>query len=484
MTVVATLLAATTACAQWTFTLDQGFRTQIQEKNVNSIALMDDGGILLSGRIRFPGDVSDRGSAKLLSTGQRDLSFPGFPQTTGAGKLVPWSGKFYVVNSTIRRLDGSGLIDPSFIMMNSGPYFSSHISGDYHVYPDGRILMSGKHLLSDSIRGFEGHYNMIWFSNEGYLDTTRTHRMGNGTVNRLHELPNGQFICSSTCTEFEGQPVDWIFRTHADGAPDTTFRTGVYIGSAFSFLPLPDGRVYVGGNYRRTVAPEDTLRLVRFMPDGSLDPTFSVPHFNDGLLDWPFGASVTNIQPWGSGMILVTGQFRYVNGQSRNGICLIDSTGQLLDTFSGQGVGIYETQFLDYATVDHAIYDSDNSYLYICGAYVGYNDGMANDSQQRFVSRLLVSELTTEVDETAGQSIRVYPNPAHDQVTLEFGVVSHPEHCYLRLLDPAGRELQVHALHGSEGRLVLDIKDLAPGLYSVEVRVGGRLALVQKLVVE
>jgi hypothetical protein len=48
--------------------------------------------------------------------------------------------------------------------MNDGPYFASLQGGDYHVFPDGRVLMSGSHQLSDTIRGFVG-YEPIWFTN-------------------------------------------------------------------------------------------------------------------------------------------------------------------------------------------------------------------------------------------------------------------------------------------------------------------------------
>ena len=54
------------------------------------------------------------------------------------------------------------------------PLYSALQGGDYHVYPDGRILLSGAHSLYDTARGFVGIYNLIWFTNTGYLDTTKT----------------------------------------------------------------------------------------------------------------------------------------------------------------------------------------------------------------------------------------------------------------------------------------------------------------------
>ncbi|HRW90311.1 MAG TPA: hypothetical protein P5027_10200, partial [Flavobacteriales bacterium] len=161
--------------------------------------------------------------------------------------------------------------------MNDGPYFLSGSLGDYHIFPDGRVLLSGTHIMSDSIRGFEGTYELIWFTNTGYLDTTRVHRNANGPIWGFKELPDGKFICSCSCTQYEGQPVSRLFRVHADGALDTTFQTGVNWGNIFAYHPLPDGRVYVGGRYKRATAPNDTLFLARFLPDGSLDPTFTPP---------------------------------------------------------------------------------------------------------------------------------------------------------------------------------------------------------------
>lgn len=442
--------------------------------------------------MRFLGDMSDRSTVKLLPNGQRDLSFPTFPQTTGGGVITPWvDGKFYVGTTTVRRLLPNGLLDPSFIAPHTSPYFQggSGGGGDYHVFSDGRVLLSGLHLLSDSIRAFEGQYNLIWFSNEGYLDTTRMHRKGNGAVNRFIELPNGQFICSSTCTEFEGQPVDWIFRVNADGSPDTTFRTGVFIGGARTYLPLPDGRVYVGGNFRRTEAPNDTLRLVRFMPDGSLDPTFTIPQFTmgGGGITAPFGAYVHRILSWSSGYLLVAGQFGNVNGEPRSSICMIDSTGQVHPAFSGNWLGSFTNGSITNSAIADMLPNEDNTALYICGAYVGYGDGMANDPQQRFVSRLLVSELTVGLAESEVPKFSVQPNPVAQggtvQVVLQLpGNSTTQGTMRLSVVGSDGRLVHEQAVQGDSYQM-MNIP-FSAGLYHLHLSDADRWIATMKLVVE
>jgi len=497
---VAASLAATVVLSQWTFRLDTAFRTSIVERNVSYMHFLADGRIFLSGWVKFPGDwmmATGRGGSCILSNGQQDTDFPNFPQTAGGGKIVPWmDGKFYVGTGLVRRLGPDGLVDPSFINnLNNNPYFSNHVNGDYHVYPDGRLLMSGRHILSDTVRGFVGHYNLIWFSNEGYLDTTRTHRRSNYPSGPCHtsyfaELPNEQFIYSGTCTEFEGKEVDRIFRVNADGTTDTTFRTGVYIGNARAYLPMDDGRVYVGGNFRRTVAPNDTLRLVRFMPDGSLDPNFSIPEFTAGQgLTTPDGAYVFGITAWKGGRLIITGHFLEVNGQSRKGICMIDSTGQLLDAFDGQGVGPFSYQSTTTAAVTSVVVNADSTELYICGRYVGYNDGTINDPTQRFVSRLLVEEdtSTTSVGEVAAPKppvLRLYPNPANGLVNLSYHQPGNTGNAHLLLRDAQGRVVQRSAMRGTHGVHTWDVQGIAPGVYMVELRREGRLEEVQRLVVQ
>jgi uncharacterized delta-60 repeat protein len=484
------LMAAATVAAQQPFALDTTFRTTIVDQNVNAVHLLEDGKIFLSGRIRFPGELVVRSTARLYPDGQPDLPFAS--QYGGGGKIVPWQdGKFYVgAGGLARRRLADGSIDLTFIAMYNSPYFSAGNSGDFHVFPDGRVLLSGSsHTLSDTVRGFVGNYDLIWFSNEGYLDTTRTHRNGNGAVYRFAELANGKFICNGTGSTFEGVPVDRIFRVHADGAPDTTFNTGVFIGSAYAYLPLPDGRVYVGGNFRRSAAPNDTLRLVRFMPDGSLDPTFDMLQFNAGQeLSTTVGATVHGLRSWDHGKLIVTGQFVSVNGQPRRGICMIDTSGQLLDTFDDCGVWpVTQAGGITNAGILGVLPTPDSTHLYVWGTYVGYDDGTTNDMEQRFVSRLHLGDISTgvqDVEEPPLRTLTAHPNPADTWVALNHHVPGNTGALTLAVRDMTGRLLHTITTGGPQGQSLWDSRNVLPGVYTVELQNGHRTLGTVRVVIQ
>ncbi|MCC6938786.1 MAG: T9SS type A sorting domain-containing protein [Flavobacteriales bacterium] len=479
MLTVVTNLVTTVALAQMPFALDTSFRTTIQDQYVNSLLVVQDGKVIISGNIRFPGDMSVRAGARLDPNGARDPSFPNVVYM--GGKLVPWNDRVYSGNASIvRRHLFNGSLDPAFIMMNSGPYFLSLQGGDYHVYPDGRVLISGKHTLNDVARGFVGNYNLIWFSNTGYLDTTRVHRRGNGVLNRFKQLPDGGFIISGNCTQFDGEPVDAVFRTDADGVPDTTFHTGVYTGIVGSYLPLMDGRVYVGGRFKRWQAPQDTLLLVRFMHDGSLDPSFNMPQFTLGAFPVSLGRGVTYLYPWDDGRIIAAGTFHYVNGLPRSGICMLDSTGAVLDAFDDCGIGPFTYQGLTSASVDYVVRDTANNFLYLNGAYTGYSDGITNDTMQRFVTRLHVGDITTNITAKPALQWSVYPNPASEVVTL--AVETLPRNVTVIVRDALGREMQRHSMVSYY--TTLDLKPLPNGIYHIELfsdreRIGTQRVVMQ-----
>jgi len=473
-------IVVTCANAQFPLSLDTMFRTLVQDQYVSSLLLLPDGNVLLSGAIRFPGDMSVRAGARLDPFGTKDPSFPAVVYM--GGKITPWADRLYVGNGPgLRRMWMNGLLDNSFNMVDA-PYFSALQGGDYHVFPDGRVLMSGAHMLDYPAGGYDGLYNLIWFTNTGYLDTTRVHRKGNGVVYRFEELPDGKFICGGTCTVFDSTEVDWIFRVHPDGSVDTTFNTGVNWGGPRCYLPLSDGRVYAGGNFRRAGFPNDTLRLVRFMPDGTLDPAFNAPSFTLGAIPSNgLGGFVFTVQQWGSDQLMVTGRFQFVDGQMRKGLCVLDTTGALMDEFDGCGVDLATYMGSTTASVSGLVQDADSTHYYIWGRYNGYEDGTTNDTLQRFVTRLHVGDITTGLAHKPALQWSVYPNPTSGAVTLALDAL--PRNATIVVRDALGRGVLHRTLR--DHYTTLDLQALGNGIYSMELysdheRVGTQRVVVQR----
>ncbi len=456
--------------AQVPFALDPSFRAQFNDWYVSSILPLEDGDLILSGQIKFAGDEYFRSGARLNSDGTRALGFA--EVTYMGGKLTPWEDRVYAQNAIgVRRLYTDGALDETFDMVNS-PYFLSLQGGDYHVYPDGRILMSGVHQVNYPDSNWVGFYNLIWFSSEGYLDTTRAPRMGDGVIYRFKELPDGKFICTGPMSQFEGHPTSAIFRVHADGRLDTTFYTDVNWGQAACFLPLDDGRCYAGGLFRIN-GISDTLNLVRFMPDGTLDPSFhNTIRFGIGppITFGPRPGTIESVQFLDDARLIVTGAFRDVDGTLRNSVAMIDTSGQLLnDHFVGAGCGPHTYQGFTDATIMGLRMVGD-SICYIWGDYHGYNDGTTNDPLQRFVTRLYGPDFSTRVVEhveAVPATLKILPNPAWSNMAVTLDGATADFKGTLALRDLTGRLLATHPIGSPGTRWVMDVGSIPSGTYLI-----------------
>ena len=481
---VAALVAATTGAAQQPFDLDAGFGTNIQEEYISSVLPLANGSVLISGRMVFNGDdpFTPRYGARLNSTGARDPSFTPYP--TMGGVLKPWGNKFYSGGQEVMRLNMNGTTDGSFGPMYESPYFGSLQGGDYHVFPDGRVLMSGAHVLSDTARGFEGLYNLIWFTNTGYLDTARTHRRSNGTMVEFEAMLDGKFICSTQGTTYEGQPITKLFRVDSTGALDAVFSTPIDTwGWCQVIRPLSDGRILTGGTYRLATTT-DTLCLFRLLPEGSLDPEFHIAEFKNTSLA-STSPYVNDILVMPDSRMVVTGNFDLIDGEPRRGIALLNSDGTLSDdAFVDAGCGVFNYEpfgagngIYPQRRISGIVPAPDGSY-YIHGSYWGYDDGSTEHPTQRFVSRL--HGLSVGIREQEQCAFKLSPNPASGVINLDLDKL--PVDGELVLRDAPGREMMRRRL--TSHYTTLELGTLNAGVYLVELFSEGKRIGAQRLVVE
>lgn len=381
--------------------------------------------------------------------------------------IKPWNNKLYIADGGVRRLTADGLFDPTFQALYEDPRVSTgatHV--DFLIQPDGSLLVATSFILNDPVNGFVGtDFSLAWFTNTGALDTTKVHRRSNSLIYHLAPQADGRILCSAVSSTFEGQPVGRIFRILADGSLDPSLTTTVNAGLVFQLLPLPDGRFYACGRFR--FQGETSFRyIVRFLPDGSLDPTFQ----NDLDFTWtdsPPSNLVAGLFPIEDGRYIVFGSFTHVDGVPRKSLCVIDSTGSLIDDlFTGPNCGDYVYQGTLYGSV-FGITEASNGDLYIYGGYEGFNDGVINDPGQNLISRL--RRVDTGMGEEQGTThlpeLSAYPSPANDRLTVR-GPAWLDAACTVLITDVAGRVVL-------QGPLVqdraIDLNHFAAGAYSLVV---------------
>ena len=479
------LAIGSNAFAQQPFDLDTDFRSTMDRVYVSSVMPLADGRLVVSGLMEFPGISGQPALAALEPDGSLA---PDFAVTgLGGARLTPWqNGLFYVgTSSTVRRILPSGEMDPTFIGMNTDPMFSSGQGGDYHLYPDGRVLLTGSHGVNDPVRGHMGLYSLIWFTNTGHYDTTRAPRATNGAIYRIAPLPNGQFYCGGAFTTYEGVPAHALVRVQPDGTLDTTFNAHISWGQPVVIKPQADGRLLVAG-LLKFQGSEDTLRLMRFMPNGTLDPTFN--NQLDPERDYTNNPSflIASILQLSPDRFIITGGFNLIDGEPHGHIAMIDSSGNLVNgVFNGTGAGTFLYQNYNQTSISGIMPTGDGDY-WIWGSYHGYDDGTTNDTLQRMVSRL--HGLSVGVAEQAapkpGGSLLIRPNPATTWVVFEYRIIEPVKDAYIRVTGIDGRELTKLPITAPEGQPVYDTRQVAKGAYTVELVNAGKTVETGKLMVE
>lgn len=481
------IMLAALGCAwathgQIAFSLDTTFQCEFEARNVVDALLLPDGDVLVSGALRYPNDEFGvlRGGVRLNPDGSDDPSLP-LLNYMGA-HLVPWQDKLYTGGSGIRRLNMNDFsLDPSWDLINA-PMILLFQYGQYHVFPDGRVLMGGLHDLVDPDHGFVGSYELVWLTNTGQLDTTRIHRNANGATYRLEQTADGKFMCFGFGTVYEGHPVPRVFRVLSDGAWDSTFVAPLvsFTGFALDFEELPDGRVYSAGRFFIQGEP-DTLHVVRFMPDGSLDPSFNQSiEFTQTPSVTPGGAILGGVRSINANRILVFGNFDRVDGQFHRGICMIDSLGNVLhDYFQGDGCGPTNYNGSQGNSIEGVLPIGDGDW-YIYGAFEGYDDGTIDDPQQGFISRLHEGDLGMAATPMLAGPLPwgVYPNPTVGLVQVS--VVQVPVGGVVVLRDVLGRQVLRRTIIDNLTTLAVDVS----GVLTVELWDAQDLLGIQRVVVE
>ena len=309
--------------------VDTTFAAPPADGNVYSLALQADGKLLVGGHFTTVGGQSRIGIARLLSDGSLDPSFlsplgrsPSFGSYVysdvekivlqpGRGILV--LGGMMPINPTpgsmffaARLLEATGALDPTF-----QPGFNTYYCNDVLVQPNGHLVFAG------SPRLFNGQQCYVWGAlPDGALDPAFVPLPGPNSYSRAHELTRDPatgklyVVVNNPSGSLSREPV----RLLPNGVLDPTFSiVGVFprsFGGARYVAVQPNGRLLLGGGFY--AANGGFFGSVRLLPGGALDPSYDPSRGPRAYV------SKVLVQP--DGALLFCGSFQEVVGLPVSGL--------------------------------------------------------------------------------------------------------------------------------------------------------------------
>jgi uncharacterized delta-60 repeat protein/gliding motility-associated-like protein len=286
----ATSLNSALARYNYDGSLDNSFGTGgiVMENNsgeLNSIALQNDGKIVVSGVIGFP---------------QQDIY--------------------------IARYNSNGTLDNTFGTNGKViTQISDHIDFSYDVaiQNDGKILVTG--YYSSSSTGYNSILILIRYNSNGTLDNTLgTAGIVTTAIGSSHSYgfeiaiqPDGKIlVCGSTNIDNNTYYRDFlIIRYNANGTLDNTFDNdgivtlgnGNFLDQFNSIVVCPDGKIVAGGGSNNNLNNIFLFAICRFNSNGSLDNSFG----NNGIIimdpNSPDVATISKIALQGDNKIVAGG---------------------------------------------------------------------------------------------------------------------------------------------------------------------------------
>lgn len=215
-----------------------------------------------------------------------------------------------VMHPGIARLNTDGTPDVTF---NAGSGFDGPVEA-IAVQGDGKILVGGAFLTCQGA----SRKGIARLHSDGSLDGSFTVGTGaGGTVTEILVQANTLIVLGGNFTLFNGAVANRIVRLLPDGSVDPSFTTGSGFNAPVKALAQQvDGRLLVGGEFTDYDGATRSY-LVRLLPNGLLDATYLDPLVYSGP-----NATVNDIAVGSGGTSYVTGDFTTFNGVSRTGVKL------------------------------------------------------------------------------------------------------------------------------------------------------------------
>ncbi len=307
---------------------------------VYSIVLQADGKILVGGDFTSYNGITQNSIARLNADGSIDTSFNmGNGLTTSGGMAfvntmaiqndgkILVGGRFTDYNGTprqrIARINTDGTIDTSFVV---GSGFNADVK-TIALQSDGKIVAGG----SFKSYSFTNVNYIVRLNMNGTVDSSFNIGTGFGgspggaVVQIIVVQPDDKILVGGYFTTYKGTTQNRIVRLNTNGNVDTSFVAVAGVDNYFvNDIELqPDGKILLGGGF---LSYNGIARrcLARINANGSLDTSFDI---GTGFFGTLSNVETVSLQP--DGKIVVGGYFTSYKGVDQNRIARLSVAGSL-----------------------------------------------------------------------------------------------------------------------------------------------------------
>ena len=388
------------------------------------------------------------------------------------------------VDFTIVRYEINGSLDTTFGI--GGIVKTDFAGSDDNAYtmaiqPDGKIVVCGD-IVNISVPAI--HFALAQYNTDGSLDTTfgtggkvitnlggNDERIYSVAVYSNEKIPNDKIVVAGVSNKNSSKDFA-IVRYNYDGSLDNTFGTGGKVTTDFRGINdygygvaiQSDNKIVVTGYTEDDLYQVDTLHIVRYNDNGSLDSTFGV----SGKVTTDFGNSFAggnSVAIQSDGKIVIAG-FSGTHSNFVFGVSRYNINGSLDTTFSTDGK---VTTPIGSSNAEGKSMTIQSDGKIVVSGY-SYNGTNIDFTVVRYIG--LFTTNIDGVNKTA--KIYIFPNPTTDKISIKG--IKYPVR--IEMYDIFGKLIYSEKTNND---INIDLSNLTNGLYILKVCTNDKI-MTQKII--
>ena len=332
------------------------------DSQIVAIATQADGKILIGGSFNLVDRVNRRALARIDANGSLDASFNADVALSGnvtsiavqddgkiliAGSFTTLGGSDGFIRNRIARLNTDGSVDTSF-----NPDANAAVSRVF-LQSDGKILINGGFTTIGGVP--VGQF--VRLNSDGAIDASFDVAQNSFQPSALHQLPDGKLLVGGLMT-VNGAMREGVTRLNVDGSIDTTLVSPNVSGRISDLVVQDDGKIIIGG-FITSVGDRVRSNIVRLNSDGSLDIDFN-----------PIvSSSIRTLALQNDGKVILGGFFREIDSIVRNKIARLNTDGSVDESFAVDISAQFNPSLTNNAFVSELLIQDDGRIL-VGGSFV------------------------------------------------------------------------------------------------------------------